>query len=242
MNWDVWRRVEETLLAVGVKPILAVIPDNQDETLKVFQPNGRFWDEVRGWQARGWTIGLHGFQHRYVTRDSGLLGIKASSEFSGLSLAEQHSKLRCALDIFERERVVPDVWVAPAHSFDRGTLQALSALGVRHLSDGFSLYPHRDSDGMLWIPQQLWHLRKMPPGLWTVCLHLNRWAAPDIDRFRADLERFAHMATDLTSTVATYRHRRRGAMDFLFWNGYRLALKGRRWIRSVNSTRPCSLC
>jgi predicted deacetylase len=148
MNWSVWRQVEEILIRFEVKPILAVIPDNQDEKLRICGPNKAFWDEVRGWQARGWTIGLHGYQHLYETRNAGLIGINKFSEFSGLTYAEQLSKLRKALEIFERERVVPDIWVAPAHSFDRTTLRALCDLGIRRVSDGFSLYPHLDSSGV----------------------------------------------------------------------------------------------
>src|SRR5260370_42375028 len=54
------------LMARRLKPILAVVPDNQDPMLKVDAPVADFWDRVRQWQARGWTIALHGYQHRYV--------------------------------------------------------------------------------------------------------------------------------------------------------------------------------
>src|SRR5437879_1509958 len=190
MNWDVWAEVERILLEVGIKPILAVVPDNHDEKLRVSEPNLCFWDKVRSWQARGWTIGLHGYQHLYVTRDAGVLGVNRSSEFSGLSYAEQKSKLRQALDVFEREYVVPDLWVAPGHSFDKTTTQVLFELGIQRLSDGFSLYPYLDSRGMMWVPQQLWRFRKMPLGIWTVCFHLNHWTPTDVARFRSDVEKF----------------------------------------------------
>src|SRR5256885_866914 len=29
MNWDVWKSVEEVLFRTGIRPLLAVIPDNQ---------------------------------------------------------------------------------------------------------------------------------------------------------------------------------------------------------------------
>ena len=39
MNWDTWSEIEVTLVRKGIKPLLAVVPDNQDATLKVaFQP------------------------------------------------------------------------------------------------------------------------------------------------------------------------------------------------------------
>jgi predicted deacetylase len=231
MNWSVWRQVEEILARAEVKPMLAVIPDNQDEQLKVCYTNKSFWDEVRGWQTRGWTIGLHGYQHLYETSNAGLIGINKFSEFSGLCYTEQRSKLRQALDIFERERVVPDIWVAPAHSFDRTTLQALCDLGIRRVSDGFSLYPHLDSSGMVWIPQQLWRFRKMPFGLWTVCFHVNNWTGDDIARFGLEVQEFAGGLTDCSSVVATYRDRRHNAFDAIFSRVYQASVKGRRWLR-----------
>lgn len=39
----------------------------------------------------------------------------------------------------------------------------------------FSLYPYRDARGIMWVPQQLWRFRKMLFGIWTICLHVNRW-------------------------------------------------------------------
>src|SRR5437762_14036332 len=82
MNWPVWVEVERALLEFDVKPIMSVVPDNRDRELEVNEPNRDFWSEVRGWQQRGWTIGLHGYQHRYVTRDAGVVGIHKYSEFS----------------------------------------------------------------------------------------------------------------------------------------------------------------
>jgi predicted deacetylase len=242
MDWSVWKQVEEILVQFKVKPLLAVIPDNQNENLRVRGPNKAFWDEVRGWQARGWTIGLHGYQHLYTTRDAGLMGINKFSEFSGLSYAEQTLKLQRALDIFERERVIADLWVAPGHSFDGTTLQALSDLGVRRLSDGFSLYPHLDSRGMMWIPQQLWRFRKMPFGVWTVCFHVNRWTGEDIALFRSELQRFVAVITDCSSVVATYRDRRSNAFDSIFFRMYQASVKGRKWLRERNSAAPPLLC
>lgn len=32
-NWDVWEPVEATLLDAGVRPLVAVVPDNQDPKL-----------------------------------------------------------------------------------------------------------------------------------------------------------------------------------------------------------------
>jgi predicted deacetylase len=213
MNWSVWSQVEVLLCEHRITPILAVVPDNRDPKLVVADSDPRFWDRVREWQARGWTIGLHGYQHTYVTRDAGLLGLNARSEFSGLSAPEQEAKLRLAIEILRREGVAPEVWIAPAHSFDTNTLLALARLGVTCLSDGFSPFPYSDDRGMVWVPQQLWRFRPMPFGVWTVCFHPNSWTAGQLDVLRANLSRYRHAITDFRSVVDAYAQRRRTFAD-----------------------------
>jgi peptidoglycan/xylan/chitin deacetylase (PgdA/CDA1 family) len=172
MDWSLWDEVEGLLLEAGVKPILAVIPDNRDPMLMVDPPSPVFWDRVRTWQARGWSIGLHGYQHTYVNAEPGILRLNQRSEFAGLSYEEQFEKLRKGLEVFEREGVHADAWVAPAHSFDWVTVSALAALGIRTISDGMALAPYRDPQGNVWIPQQFANMRAMPLGVWTYCYHL----------------------------------------------------------------------
>jgi predicted deacetylase len=229
MNWDTWTQVVEILLEFDVKPILSVVPDNQDETLKVYKAKNDFWDEVRTWQSCGWTIGVHGYQHVYETKDAGLSCINRFSEFSGLPHSEQVLKLRSAIEIFRREGVRPDIWVAPGHSFDLVTLEALKEVGIHSISDGFFLHPHRDRSGMIWIPQQLWRFRRMPLGVWTVCHHINHWAAEEVARLRRDVRQFAELLTDCESVIATYRNRRMNPIDSMYARLHRMGVRSRQW-------------
>src|SRR5262245_41195137 len=80
MTWAVWEGIEAHLDRHGVKPILAVVPDNLDPKLKVDPPRADFWDRVRGWQAKGYTIAIHGYQHVYVNRNPGIIGVTHNSE------------------------------------------------------------------------------------------------------------------------------------------------------------------
>ncbi|MEM5789386.1 MAG: DUF2334 domain-containing protein, partial [Syntrophobacteraceae bacterium] len=73
MNWIVWDKIEPMLVQYRVSPILAVIPENRDPKLHVQPPVPAFWDRVRDWQSRGWTIALHGYRHVYVNQNRGLL-------------------------------------------------------------------------------------------------------------------------------------------------------------------------
>jgi len=209
MNWETWAAIENVLLEFKIQPMLAVVPDNQDPHLQVAPARPDFWQQVRRWQNLGWTIGLHGYQHRYVTTDAGMVGLNHYSEFAGLPVATQEAKLQKGLAIFERERVRAEVWIAPAHAFDAATIQALKKLRINFISDGFFVFPRVEPDGMLWVPQQLWGFRSLPFGVWTVCYHHNEWTPGDMAKFRQDLQQYKDAITnfnDVIKTARNYRH------------------------------------
>ena len=187
MNWQVWSEIEAALEEHQVKPILAVVPDNQDPVLKVEPPAADFWERVRGWQARGWTIGLHGFQHKYIGEHRGIVTPRKKTEFAGVPAAEQEEKLRRGVEIFEHHGIKPQVWIAPSNSFDAATVALLPKYGIRTICDGFFRFPFVDRQEMFWAPQQLFRFRPAPSGVWTVCGHHNHWTAADLDRFRENL-------------------------------------------------------
>lgn len=214
MDWSLWDQVEGLLVEAGVKPILAVIPDNQDPRLLVAPPSPVFWDRVRSWQARGWSIGLHGYQHTYVNKDPGILRLNRKSEFAGLGYSEQVEKLQKGLEVFEREGVHADAWVAPAHSFDWVTVSALSALGIRTISDGMALSPYQDRQGNLWIPQQFANMRPMPFGVWTFCYHLEDFTPKAMVTFRKRLKQLGPRMVSLQD-VAGMGNRPQSAGDRL---------------------------
>ncbi len=205
MAWKRWAQIEALLVAHEVRPILAVVPDNVDPELEVEPRIDDFWERVRGWQERGWTIGLHGHRHDYVNTDGGLLGLNPASEFAGLSYKDQQHKIRAGLAIFTEHGVRADAWIAPSHSFDRTTVSVLLEEGVDVISDGFGLRAGRTGDGAVWVPQQLWSFRPRPVGTWTVCLHHNSWSEADLQRFDAALAANRNRITDLATVVADAR-------------------------------------
>ena len=213
MNWEMWSRIEAVLLDREINPLLAVIPNNLDEKLHYAPAHLSFWEEVRKWQARGWTIGLHGYQHRFVTQEPGMVGIQRRSEFAGVPPAEQEEKLLRAVEIFRSNGVRPEVWIAPAHSFDWNTVIALEKLGITTISDGFALAPHTDSRGLLWVPQQLWKFRWRPFGVWTVCYHHNGWTGPQVTRFQHDVSAYRDAITNLPAVSSRYGLRRHTLLD-----------------------------
>lgn len=230
LNWRVWARVEALLDCYGVRPIVAVVPDNHDPKLQVDVSRPDFWSEVRRWQAAGWTIALHGHQHLYVTTDAGLLALNPYSEFAGLPEAQQRDKLQTALAIFSREGVRADAWVAPAHSFDATTVRLLLELGVGVISDGFYRRALRHL-GAAWVPQQLWRFRPMPPGLWTVCLHVNNYDDADLDRLGAAFTAYAKRIVPMPSARSLAAAPSLDTRDRLFAAGWGTLLHLK---RSVN--------
>lgn len=225
MDWKAWDALETAMDDEGIKPIVAVIPDNKDPEFHVGPANPAFWDRVRAWQAKGWSIGVHGYRHERSTRAGGIMAINHRSEFAGLGAKEQREKLKVALDIFARERVNPDAWVAPWHSFDAATKAALTELGVRVISDGFSVLPYRDGDGMLWVPQQLWRFRRMPFGLWTVCWHYRDWSTARLESAKETFAAYRGRMTSLSEAAAAYGERRQGVIDRMMRFGLPLLLK-----------------
>lgn len=203
-QWGLWDEVEGILKSYDIRPIVAVIPDNQDEALHFGPPLADFWGRMRRWQANGWTIGLHGYQHRYVTKSSGIIGVNRYSEFAGLPFDEQYQKLEAATKIFQRELLDTGMWIAPAHSFDWNTVRALKQLHITTISDGLHLWPYRDKSGMFWIPQQLGDFHKMGPGVWTVCIHLNDPVHANLQAFRKKIKKFRKYIVDVPTVQTCY--------------------------------------
>ena len=229
MNWDVWDRIEEILIAHNIKPILAVVPDNRDSNLVIQKPRDDFWQRVRDWQARGWFIALHGYQHAYETKDSGLVGINAFSEFAGLPYATQRKKMTHALNIFAQHQVHVDGWVAPGHSFDKVTVQVLLELNINIISDGYFIKPVTYL-GAYWIPQQLWKFRQLSFGIWTVCLHSNQFSKSDILNFQKNIEKFSSSISTVSDVMQNYAPNKRNTTDRFFNIFFLIALRLKRYL------------
>lgn len=227
MNWCVWEEIERILVANNIKPLLAVIPDNQSSALNVDPPREDFWERVRVWQSWGWTIGLHGYQHCHLINNGGILELGIQSEFAGLSEAEQKEKLEKGAAIFKENGVKTRVWVAPSHAFDRTTVRLLPQVGIDIISDGLALYPYTEEKGVLWVPQQLWKFRDMSVGgVWTICNHHNHWDEKRLATFRACIERHCDSFSTFEEVAVKYANRRRSPVDNLAWG----IVKGRLWV------------
>jgi len=173
MHHKNWNQLEEIFDQYGIRPIVAIVPSCRDEELLVNSENTSFWTQALAWQKKGWVIALHGFDHVYLGKKCGLVPLNRKTEFAGQPEDVQRKKIRDGWAILKGKQLEPTIWIAPAHTFDRVTLQCLlEETTIRTVSDGLSRTPFKRF-GFTWVPQQIWTPRACPSGVWTICLHPN---------------------------------------------------------------------
>lgn len=220
-----WKIIEEMLDKYGVKPLVGVIPFNKDPSMVYHSKDIRFWDKVKSWQSKGWSIALHGYTHKLLPcQVPSMVPINNVSEFANDSLEVQKEKLKKAVSIFNEHSIIPEAWIAPAHGFTPLTLKALyEVTSIRKISDGIALSSFSFMD-FTWIPQQLWWYRFRPFGLWTICLHPNNMSEKRIKAF-VDCLQVNHLKF-IAFNECQQTSRRRNIFDyfysFMFWLNIRL--------------------
>lgn len=184
MNWDKFNQIRAIFDKYGIKPLIGIVPDNRDTKLSIQEKHADFWEEMCSLQKSGWTVAQHGTFHQYVTKDSGILGLKDASEFAGLSYEEQFSKLKTGKQILEEHGIRSGIFMAPGHTYDKNTIKALKELGFTAVTDGLYHKPYY-MDGIICVPCRLQEYRNIQ-GLDTICLHSNLMSEKEIK----ELERF----------------------------------------------------
>ena len=199
-----WDRFLPLIEEFGVRPILAVVPDNRDPGLIVSNPDPEFWSRMRTMETAGATIALHGYQHTCDSKGGGLIPLHSRTEFAGVSLELQRERIHKGIETLRTYGLNPKLWVAPRHGFDRNTLRALQQEGIGYLSDGFARIPFRRG-GITWIPQQLWKPARKSAGLWTICIHSNFAGKRLLEELRAFLQTHASQFTSFERVQTEYQ-------------------------------------
>lgn len=217
MNTARWNEIESILDRYQIKPIVAVIPHNNDSSLCTWPLIDDFWLRVESWQQKGWHIALHGYDHVYTTRQSGLVGLNRKSEFAGVELYIQKEKMKRGLSIFTLHNITTNIWTAPGHSFDENTLLALrDTSSIRIISDSIAFWPY-SYKGFFWIPQQCWRLHKKTYGIWTTCFHPNQMSLHCIIRMKQFIESYRQdFIDDINALIPRYHTRKRSIAEKLY--------------------------
>ncbi|MCM0220079.1 DUF2334 domain-containing protein [Bacteroides fragilis] len=190
MAKDRWQKIEYILDKYSIYPMVGVIPANQDHSLVLDEEDCNFWNKVKTWQKKGWSIALHGYDHIYCSNKAGVNPIHNRSEFAGLPLNSQKKKIKAGVDIFLSHGIYPLFFFAPSHTFDENTLIAIKDCStIRMISDTPAFAPYKKSE-FFFFPQQFGTFRKIfLPGYWTFCFHPNAMSDTDFDNFEAFIKK-----------------------------------------------------
>ena len=148
MDWKKFLEFKELLDRYGIKPLIGVVPDNQDPMLSTGESREDFWEYVKELKEQGWVIAMHGCTHIYNSKSGGMFPLNDFAEFAGNSLEVQREKIRRGKSLLEEKGIVTDFFMAPAHTYDENTLLALKENGFTKITDGFGKksYPSRNKD------------------------------------------------------------------------------------------------
>ena len=184
MNWHLMAKCEKIFDELNIKPVMGVIPNNQDKDLLVYPKKENFWQIVKKWQLKGWEIAMHGYNHIYDndTKKKDFFEYGGKSEFYGHSLNSQLKKIKKGLDIFKKNDIKIRTFFSPNHTYDFNTFKALKLSGINEVIDGYGLKPYLENN-IKFIPQLFYKPFFLPFGLQTTQIHLNYWTENEFNKF-----------------------------------------------------------
>lgn len=179
MNYEQWNKADKILQKYKIKPLLGVIPECKDPELQIENIHQDFWDYMKSLQKRGYTMAMHGCFHLYDIDSRGIVNTGNKSEFAGHSYEIQYEKIAYGKKKLEEHGIFTDIFFAPAHSYDKNTLKALSKNGFRYISDGKSRKAFV-RNGIMCIPCRSGGCPKIRKnGYYTAVFHAHEWSRPD---------------------------------------------------------------
>ena len=196
MDWKKFERVKGMLDEAGICPLVGIVPDSRDPDLHRQPERPDFWEYFSELTGRGgWAAAQHGYQHIYTTDKGGLFPLNDFSEFAGVPYEKQLEMIGSGRRILISHGIKTDIFMTPAHSYDRNTLKAMKECGFRYVTDGFGRRPYmREGLIFLPIPFRMADSLKMTDGYTTMVLHVNTMNEDDMARLGERLGMFTEKA------------------------------------------------
>ncbi len=236
MDWKKFADFKVLLDEYGIKPLIGVVPDNQDRNLERTEENGKdrhehmpedFWEYVKGLQEQGWIVAMHGYRHVYTQKKGGVFPLNLFSEFAGLPLAEQLAMLEKGRSVLDSHGIKTDIFMAPAHSYDRNTLKALRQAGFGRITDGFGSKPYLWKQMCFYpISFRLGSSLKKNHGITTMVVHVNTVNRKDMENYRRIFREYETISYgDYLQTEAVKRGWAGHGVEYLLAVGKRILVK-----------------
>ena len=174
MDWDKFYEFKDILDTYGIRPLIGVVPENQDENLAINPCRDGFWDYIKELQNQDWIVAMHGVNHVYDSNKGGSFPLNHFSEFAGHPLEVQMEKIKRGKAILQEKGIETDFFMTPAHTYDKNTLKALAANGFKKVTDGFGEYPY-EWMGLTFYPIsfRMSDSLKKDSGYTTMVVHTN---------------------------------------------------------------------
>ena len=183
MDYEKFYKMKQILDTYQIKPLIGVVPFNEDKNLMQGPKHEDFPGFLQGLLREGWSMALHGYEHLYSTNKGGLFPLNHFSEFAGLSLEKQNAMIAEGKEQLANWGIETNIFMAPAHSFDRNTLKALKKNGFSYMTDGFGKKPFVRS-GLVFLPIAIKQsdCYKETEGYTTLVYHTNTMEEKDFER------------------------------------------------------------
>lgn len=205
MNRMNWERLENLCDTYNVRPLIGVIPDCRDKQLMVYGKVPDYPEIIARWQAKKYMLAMHGFTHVFETAEGGINPVKRRSEFAGLPLERQKEKIKAGIAVLHSMGLFPKVFFAPAHTFDRNTLEALRECSdIRIISDTIANDCYFKDD-FYFVPQQSGKVRNVHFRTTTFCYHPNKMKDSDF----IELETFLKKNHDRFTSIDALKMQKR---------------------------------
>jgi predicted deacetylase len=190
MNWEMMDKCESLFEKYSIKPLLGVIPINQDPELLKFPKNDKFWEQINKWKNKGWEITMHGCNHLYTQNSDkkDIFNYGGNSEFYGLDYSSQLKKIETGLKEFKKKKIIVRSFFAPNHIYDENTIKALKESEIKIVIDGYGLFPYYENE-ILFVPQLFYREIFLPFGIQSTQIHLNEWDNNKFKRFEIFIQK-----------------------------------------------------
>lgn len=200
MNWDNFNFFLNLFEQTGISPLLGIVPDNRDKSLvctaevrqqelpcnscEVDRRVNFFYSTMKSLENKGFVLAMHGYHHVYTTKRGGIFPLNRQSEFAGVPYYKQKEMLKNGREKLKQNGIDTDIFMAPAHSYDKNTLKALKEAGFTKMTDGFGKTPYIYR-GLTFYPISFMLSRslKQRDGATTIVLHANKLTEAEKDRY-----------------------------------------------------------